>query len=81
MPEVVTVGDRRKDEIVRQRDEQAKAKIKQYADKKHRAQNSVIHIGDTVLLRQKKHSKFSTKFDPHPFKVTRKKGTMVTASS
>lgn len=31
------------------------------------------------MLRQKKHLKFSRKFDPSPFKVTHKKGTMITA--
>lgn len=79
LPQIVTVYDRKKDEIVRQKDEQAKTKMKQYADKKRRAKNSEIRAGDTVLLRQKKHSKFSTKFDPRPFKVTRIKGTMITA--
>ena len=80
LPQVVTVCDERKDEIVRQKDEQAKTKMKQYADKKRRVKDSVIQIGDTVLLCQKKHSKFSTNFDPHPFKVVRKKGTMITAA-
>lgn len=41
--------------------------------------DTVIQVGDTVLLCQKKHNKFSTNFDPNPFKVTRKKGTMITA--
>ena len=40
----------------------------------------MIRIGDTVLLRQKKHTKFSTKFDPRPFQVACKKGTMITAA-
>lgn len=31
------------------------------------------------MLRQKKLSKFSTKFDPSAFRVIRKKGTMLTA--
>ena len=31
-----------------------------------------------VLLRQKKMTKLTTKFDPHPFKVIRIKGTMIT---
>ena len=80
LPQVVTVCDERKDEIVRQKDEQAKTNMKQNSDKKRRAQDSVIQMGDIVLLRQKKHSKFSTRFDPHPFRVVRKKGTMITAA-
>ena len=68
-----------KDSIVRSQDEQAKSKMKQYADAKRKATDTLIQVGDTVLLRQKKQNKFSTKFDPSPFKVTRKRGTMVTA--
>ena len=64
---------------MRSKDEQAKTKMKQYADSRRKAKDTVIEVGDTVLLRQKKHTKFSTKFDPSPFKVTRKKGTMIIA--
>ena len=38
-----------------------------------------IQVGDTVLLRHKKFSKFATKFHPSPFSVTRKKGMMIMA--
>ena len=50
------------------------------ADKIRQAKRSNIQIGDMVLLRQKKTSKLMTKFDPHPFKVIRIKGTMITAT-
>ena len=93
LPQVVTVCDERKDEIVRQKDEQAKTNMKQNSDKKRRAQDSVIQMGEaqspglcnsdgrySFAIRQKKHSKFSTRFDPHPFRVVRKKGTMITAA-
>ena len=53
--------------------------MKQYADQRRRTKDTVIRVGDTVLLHQKKQTKFSTKFDPNPFKVTCKKSTMVTA--
>ena len=53
--------------------------MKTYADAKVRAKTSTIKIGDTVLARQRKHNKFSTRFDPLPFRVVRMKGTMVTA--
>ena len=79
LPQTVTVRDKPKDSVVRFKDEKAKSKMKQYADAKRKAKNTVIQVGDTVLLRQKKQNKFSTKFDPSPFKVTRKKGTMITA--
>ena len=77
---MVTATDKNKDQIVRQKDEQAKLKMKQHADTKRRAEISEIEIGDTVLVRQRKKSKFTSKFDQHPFKVVRKKGTMITAN-
>ena len=58
----------------------AKKKMKVYADTKRRAQPSQIKVGDVVLLRQNKISKFSTKFDPSPFRVVKMKGTMVTVT-
>ena len=64
---------------VEKRDEKAKAKMKAYADAKARAAPSEIAVGDLVLARQRKQSKLSTPFDPRPFRVIRKKGTMVTA--
>ena len=79
LPQLVTVRNKKKDATVRSKDENAKTKMKQYADQRRRARDTVIQVGDTVLLRQKKYSKFATKFDPSPFKVTRKKGTMITA--
>ena len=67
-----------KDSVVRERDSNAKAKMKAYADKKRRAQQSEIKVGDMVLMKQRKQTKFSTKFDPVPFRVERMKGTMAT---
>jgi len=80
LPQVAIVTDNLKDNMVRQTDERAKSKMKFYADKSRQAKRSNIQIGDMVLLRQKKSSKFMTKFDPHPFKVIRMKGTMITAT-
>lgn len=80
LPQVVTISDKAKDQEVRQKDELAKSKMKQNADKSRQARKSIIQIGDMVLLRQKKTSKLMTKFDPHPFKVVRIKGTMITAT-
>ena len=67
------------DKEVRAVDQIAKEKMKEKADTKRRAQKSSIDIGQTVLVRQKKENKFTTRFDPRPFKVVRKSGTMVTA--
>ena len=67
------------DSVVRVKDTQAKERMKQDADKRRRAKTSVIEVGDMVLIRQRKENKFSTRFDPHPFCVTKIKGTMITA--
>ena len=64
---------------VQDTDDRAKAKMKEYADTKSRAKQSNIQVGDTVLIRQRKENKWSTRFDPSPFKVVRRKGTMITA--
>ena len=54
--------------------------MKEHAVRIVRAQVSDLKIGETVLLRQRKKNKSSTKFDQSPFQVTRKKkGTMITA--
>ena len=58
-------------------DTSAKAKMKAHADQK--AKTSIIHIGDSVLVRQRKQNKLSTRYNPCPFQVIRIKGTMVTA--
>ncbi len=39
---------------------------------------SEIQVGDTVLVRQQKENKFSTKFNPMPYNVTVRKGARVT---
>ena len=65
---------------VQDNDDRAKEKMKEYADAKQRARPSQLKVGDTVLARQRKLNKFCTRFDPVPFKVVRKRGTMITAS-
>jgi len=57
----------------------AKAKMKVFDDTKVRATPSEIAIGDLVLVHQRKQNKLTTPFDPRPFCVIRKNGTMITA--
>ena len=63
---------------IQAKDSQAKQKMKEYADQRVQARESNINIGDAVLVRQKKKNKFTTKFDPSPYKVVEIKGTMLT---
>ena len=58
---------------IEEMDKQAKEKMKEHADRRVRAQVSDLKIGETVLLHQRKKNKFSTKFDPSLFQVTKKK--------
>ena len=67
------------DEEVRENDKNAKQRMKENADRRSRAQERIVEIGDLVLVRQKRKNKFSTKFDPKPYRVVRVKGTMITA--
>ena len=55
--------------------------MKLYADKHRTAKEGNIEIGDTVLIKQKKVNKFSTRFNPTLYQVIRRKGTMLTAKS
>lgn len=62
---------------VQDNDQKAKSKMKENADAKRRARPLALKIGDVVLVRQRKHNKFTTRFDPTPFEVVRKTGTIV----
>ena len=64
---------------VQENDQVAKDKMKENADINRRASPPTLKRGDIVLVRQTKHNKFTTRFDPRPFEVVRKKGTMITA--
>ena len=55
---------------LKKRDAEAKEKMKILADNNNHAKTSQIEIGDTVLVKQIKQNKFSSKFDPQPYVVT-----------
>ena len=67
------------DTEIRENDEKAKKKMKENADKKSGAKERDIQIGDFVLIRQKRRNKFSSNFDPKPYRVVKVKGTAITA--
>ena len=50
-------------------------------DLKAHAQEREIKPGEVLLMRQPKHNKLSTPYNPKPFVVKEKNGTMVTASN
>lgn len=53
--------------------------MKDYADSRRNARPSKLQNGDTVLVQQDKTNKFTTPFDPRPYEIIKKKGSMVTA--
>ncbi len=62
-------------------DAQKKDQIKSCTDNSRGAKESCLKPGDTVLLKQPKENKFSAPYNPEPFIVERRKGTMVTAKN
>ena len=79
LPNLITSTNSVKHRQLEQTDSAAKAKMKTYADNKHNAKPSNIAIGNTVLVRQNQGTKFTTRYQSRPFKVTQRKGNRVTA--
>lgn len=69
----------KKDIKVRENDRKSKQKMKEYADKRRNARKTEVKIGDSVLVKQTKQNKLTTPYDPKPYEVTRKKGSIITA--
>ena len=67
------------DDVVRENDDLAKLKMKHYADRKSYIKPSLLEKGDTVLLKNDYKSKRFPPYDPRPYQVVQKKGSMVTA--
>ncbi|KAL8559271.1 hypothetical protein ACOMHN_040395 [Nucella lapillus] len=80
MPQLVETSNHSVDEELRQRDGEAKRRMKAAADRRHHAKPSGITAGDKVLVRQARKDKFSTPYWPRPLVVTASKGTMVTTA-
>ena len=79
LPQVTTCNKSQTQMEVCKRDALAKERMKQHSDVKKRATESNLKIGDTVLVQQPKRNKFTTKYDPKPYTITRKKGTLIEA--
>ena len=74
LPEIVIPED---DDVTRENDLKAKQKMKIYADKKSKP--CMIKEGDAILVKQPKANKLTTPFNPKPYKVVSRKGSMITA--
>ena len=60
-------------------DHVSKSRMKAYADKRRNVRDPHLQPGDTVLVKQRRHNKLTPPFNPKPFIVTQKRGSMVTA--
>ena len=55
-----------------------KKQMKEYADKRRNARESLIVVGDQILLKQSKADVLTQAFDPGPFSVIGVKRSMIT---
>ena len=55
-----------------------KKQMKEYADKRRNARESLIVVGDQILLKQSKEDVLTPAFDPRPFSAIGVKGSMIT---
>ena len=69
------------DPDLRNKDSNAKEKMKSYADNRSNAKPNRFQIGDDVLVRQRKRNKFSSYHNPQPYRIVAMKGSMITAEN
>ena len=55
--------------------------IKEVADQHNHAQECDIKENDIALIKQPRSNKLITPFNPHPYRVTDRKGSMITAEN
>ena len=66
------------DKEVREKDKVNKEKMIRYADEKRHTRKSLVRLGNSVLLKQKRENTLTPYYDPRPYKVIGIKGSMVT---
>ena len=64
---------------ISQNDAASKGKMKAYADKRRHTYPSSLKEGDNVLIKQPKLNKLTPLYNPEPYTVVQKNGSMVTA--
>ena len=65
----------------RENEEKSQVYHKKYADKRRNAKESVITVGDTVLVKQIHRNKLTSRFSHTPYIVISRKGSRVTAKN
>ena len=57
----------------------SKMKMKTFADQRRHTRDSDIRTGDHVLVKQRKRNKLTPLYDPHPYTVVKKRGSLMVA--
>ena len=65
----------------RENEKKSQAYHKSYADNRRNAKESSIKVGDTVLVKQKRQNKLTSRFNKTPYVVIQRKGTQVIAEN
>ena len=78
LPSIPKTQQQETQDPMRKRDQEKKEKMKKYSDHRQHSKTTDLKIGDTVLIRQPKKNKLTPPFNPKPFTVEARKGTMVT---
>ena len=78
LPHLITPID--EDSSIRERDTEAKRKLKQYADRKAYVKPNDLRVGETVIVKSDNTSKALTPYQPNPMTIIKKKGSMITAT-
>ncbi|KAK3739292.1 hypothetical protein QZH41_007139 [Actinostola sp. cb2023] len=80
LPEIPTQS--KQDKEMRLNDQQSKDEMKRYADQRRNTRSSNINPNDKVLVHKGKPHQGKTEpyYEPHPYTVIDKKGSMITAS-
>ena len=77
VPEIPVILE---DRCIRHKDKLNKYKMKKYAEIHSKIRRNEIKVGDTVLVKNSRNAKSDPYYDPVPYVVISKNGTMVTAS-
>ena len=68
-----------KDKEVRSNDTRYKQQVKQYHDKRHKAKQHKLEVGNAVIVKREKKRKAETPFEPHIYIITGIKGSTIYA--
>ena len=81
LPEIIKPINNQIHDEVRRNDARSQEKIAENFNKSYKPIESNITVGDKIFLKQIKRNQLSSYYDPKPYIVTHKKGSMITVSN